>query len=121
MTIREEVTNYIKGLDVDQRIQLWNRYCEQTNTFDNEIYSMEAEFDDIMYGTKPFDLARMIHFGSFNPMDDYFWFDGNANLESGDKYELGISDDDMVDFIIDKNDYLDDDSIKALLDRKEEE
>ena len=121
MAIKDKILSYIKGLDVNQRIQLWNRYCEQTNMFDDKIYSIEAEFDDIMYGTKPFDLARMIHFGSFNPMDEYFWFDGYGNLESGNEYELDIYYEDMADYIVRSDDDLEDDSIRELLDRKEEE
>ena len=64
MAIREEVTNYIKGLDVDQRIQLWNRYCEQTNTFDDEIYSIESDFDEIMADKQ--EVERHLHSGDQN-------------------------------------------------------
>lgn len=49
--------------------------------FDDTLYDMD-DFDEIMYGMKPYDIARKIWFGDFNPMSDYWKFDGCGNLES---------------------------------------
>ena len=52
-----------------------------------EWYGM-AELDEIMYGQDAHGFACRIHFGDFNPMDDYFRFDGYGNLESVDAWGL---------------------------------
>lgn len=44
-------------------------------------YSMD-EFDGIMSGYTPIEIANMIHFGTYSPMDDYFTFDGYANIKT---------------------------------------
>lgn len=49
--------------------------------FDDTLYDMD-DFDELMYGMKPHDIARKIWFGYFNPMSDYWKFDGYGNLES---------------------------------------
>lgn len=52
-----------------------------------ELYDMDM-FDDIMNGFEPMDIALKSHFGNFNPNDEFFRFDGYANLESLSEYEL---------------------------------
>lgn len=49
--------------------------------FDDILYDMD-DFDELMCGMKPHDIARKIWFGDFNPMSDYWKFDGYGNLES---------------------------------------
>lgn len=49
--------------------------------FDDTLYDMD-DFDELMYGMNPHDIARKIWFGDFNPMSDYWKFDGYGNLES---------------------------------------
>lgn len=44
-------------------------------------YSMD-DFDEIMSGYTPMEIANMIHFGAYSPMDDYFTFDGYGNIET---------------------------------------
>ena len=59
-----------------------------------EFYNM-SEFEDIVYphfteNGEP-DFFRSVcamHFGGFNPMHDYFKFDGAMNLESVNEWEL---------------------------------
>lgn len=70
------------NLDTGEMVQLWNEYCEACNYTDDMIFYMD-DFNEFMYGLKPDEIARRIHFGKFNPMDDYFWFDGYGNLETG--------------------------------------
>lgn len=62
----------------------WNEYCDENNMMDDYIYSMD-EFDEIMGGMTPLEIAQRIFYGhEFNPNHDYFWFNGYANLESSD-------------------------------------
>ena len=52
-----------------------------------EVYDMEM-FNEIMSGFEPMDIALKIYFGNFNPNDEYFRFNGYANLESLSDYDL---------------------------------
>ena len=51
------------------------------------LYNMD-DFDEMMEGYTPTELAQRIFFGDFNPNDDYFGFNGYANLESITEYEM---------------------------------
>lgn len=45
------------------------------------VYDMD-DFEEITYGIESHQLMRMAYFGSFNPMDNYFAFNGYGNFES---------------------------------------
>ena len=84
------------------------------------LYNME-DFDMVMEGYTPTELAERIFFGDFNPNDDYFYFNSYANLESitendmFDHFEMII--DEVVDSMIyNYNDlYIDDDNLNDLI------
>ena len=59
---------------------------------DSMLYDME-EFDEIMHGTEPHVLACQIYFGDFNPIHDYFMFDGYGNLQSVCSFDDWVHDD----------------------------
>ena len=52
-----------------------------------EVYDME-EFNFVMEGYEPSELANRIFYGDFNPNHSFFRFDAYANLESLDEYDL---------------------------------
>lgn len=64
-----------------------------------EYYYME-DFDDVMQGYTPTEIASKIFYGEFNPNDNYFRFNGYANLESLDDWELDKEHRDYIDEII---------------------
>ena len=69
-------------LEMVQEINAYNGSMENL-----ELYEMDS-FDEIMNGFEPMDIALKIHFGEFNPNDEYFRFNGYANLESLTEYDL---------------------------------
>jgi len=75
------------------------------NSYDDnlsELYFINMEdFDDYMEGKTPWDIARSIHFGSFNPTDDYFKFNVYENLESFSEYDIQNKMEDSIDKIAD--------------------
>lgn len=83
MTLEEKVMEAIENLSSDEAVSLWNEYCSEDGRMDDYIYSMN-EFDEIMGNMTPSDVARTCYYGEFCPADDYFWFNGYANLESSD-------------------------------------
>lgn len=69
-------------LTMVQEINAYNGSMEHL-----ELYDMDM-FDDIMNGFEPMEIALKTYYGNFNPNDDYFRFNGYANLESLSEYEL---------------------------------
>lgn len=84
------------------------------------LYNME-DFDMVMEGYTPTELAQRIFFGDFNINHDYFFFNGYANLESiyewemEDHFEMII--DEVVDSMIYNYDdlYIDDVNLNRLV------
>ncbi len=79
----EAIKNIIKDMDDSDAVALHNKYCYETNNYDDEIFEME-EFDEICEGMKPIDIVRSIAYGDFNPNHDYFHYNGYGNFESTD-------------------------------------
>ena len=64
------------------------------------LYNMD-DFDEIMEGYTPTELAQRIFFGDFNINDDYFFFNGYANLESINEWEMQGHFEIIIDEIVD--------------------
>lgn len=69
-------------LTMVQEINAYNGNMEHLEVFDMDM------FDEIMNGFEPMDIALKTFFGEFNPNDDFFRFNGYANLESLTYYDL---------------------------------
>ena len=82
-TAIEKILEYFKVHE-----EVFNDCLEELDSYngflgDDRAYSMD-EFEDLMEGVEKFDLLRMAFYGNFNPDDEYWWFNRNGNLESGD-------------------------------------
>lgn len=86
MTRYEKILEALRKFNTEEIVILHNMYCEACNDMDSYVYYME-EFNDIMEDYAPNDLARTIFYGDFRPNDDYFRFNGYANLESFNYYD----------------------------------
>ena len=64
------------------------------------LYNMD-DFDTIMEGYTPTEVVQRTFFGCFNPNDDYFFFNGYANLESINEYEMSDHFEIIIDEIVD--------------------
>lgn len=78
--------------------------ASEVNGFDGSLeyfewYDMD-DLDEIMHGQDAHWIACRVHFGDFNPMDDYFRFDGYGNLESIDEWGLEMEAEDWAEDII---------------------
>lgn len=72
----------VQTLD-SELVSKWNDYCDENSYPDDMIYSMD-DFDELMSGQTPWDIAKSVYFGEFNPNKDWFWFNGYGNLCSGE-------------------------------------
>lgn len=50
---------------------------------DKYIYSTD-DFDELMNGETPSEIASRVAFGDYNPFHKWFWFNGYGNIVSGD-------------------------------------
>ena len=119
--IIEVLKEYIDNMDNADIIALHNEYCDAVNSYDNRVYYM-SEFDEIMSGVEPWEVARSAYYGDFRPWDNYFYFNGYGNLASGDFIEqLPIYIDEITEYIADNGDSLYNDDIQKIIDEYEEE
>ena len=64
------------------------------------LYNMD-DFDEMMEGYTPTELAERIFFGDFDINHDYFYFNGYANLVSICEYEMSDHFEVIIDEIVD--------------------
>ena len=86
--IVEKMESYLRD-NIDEARDI----VAQANSWDGSleelaVYDM-SEFDDIIEAIdlSPTELICKVQYGDFNPNDDYFTFDGLANLVSYSEYE----------------------------------
>lgn len=124
MTIEERIIDAIENLSNNEAVSLWNEYCNESNHMDDYIYGMN-EFDEIMGDMKPWDVVRACFYGNFCPADNYFWFNGYANLESSDfpskDSKSPIYAKEIAKWIVDNDNSLDNDEIQDILNEYETE
>lgn len=101
MTRLEKIKEALEHMTAGELVSVHNEYCNNAEYMDDYIYNME-EFDDIMSGQKPWDVARAVCYGDFCAAHDYFWFNGYGNLASGD-YPIDRIDIDAIAEYVDDN------------------
>lgn len=119
MDVMEKLKAHIEELYDDQVVRLWNEYVALDKRYDDEIFPMD-DFDEIIGEIQPFDLARLICYGEFSPCHEYFWYNGYGNLESSDRpKESPFCMEDMIKYIVENDEDLDDEGIREILDDAE--
>ena len=101
MTREQAIRSYVEqlsGSELANLLQCMN-FCD--GSFEETTYYDMDEFDEFMSNYTPSEIARMIHYGEFNPNDDYFRFDGYGNLESLDWQEISDKAESLESDIID--------------------
>lgn len=109
----EEITELLEDMSDNELITTWNEY-QNENYYENQVYYME-EFNEIMNGYEPLQLASLVWNGEFNPNDDYFTF--GVYLESHYSVSDLISINELADFIIDNGNDLDNYEITEIIEK----
>ena len=112
---KQKIVDYINGMGIDEKIALHNTYCDAANCMDDCIYAMD-EIEEILDGVDKWELVRMIRFGDFDFMKEFWGFNGYGNLVSYDAWELPIFAEDIADYILSEEDSLGNDEIQEILD-----
>lgn len=119
METKQELVDYINSMGVDEKIALHNAYCDAANCMDDCIYAMD-DMEAVLDGVDKWELVRMIRFGDFDFMKDFWSLNGYGNLVSYNAWELPIYAEDIADYILSEKDSLDNDEIQEILDEEEE-
>lgn len=69
-------------ISLSTKIAIHNEYCSE-NCADNEIFDNDDNFID-EYFSSPSEAVRAAYYGDYRVSDPYVWFNGYANLESGE-------------------------------------
>lgn len=70
------------SLSTSEKVDVFNRFCEETNRVDELLYEFDDEFFELTF-SKTYDSARAVFFGKIqNWNDPYIKFNGYGNLES---------------------------------------
>lgn len=77
----DQVVEQVEQLPDEELVEAWNTCCENGNDPDSMIFSMD-DFEEITGGIGKYELLRMAFYGTFNPNDDWFGFNGYGNLVS---------------------------------------
>ena len=117
---KKKLIDYINGMDTDEKIALHNAYCDAANCMDDCIYRMD-ELEEVLDGVDKWELVRMIRFGDFDFMKDFWQINGYGNLDSYGAWELPIFAGDIADYILSEEDTLGNDEIQDILDEEEDE
>ena len=120
MTKREKLIDCINSMGVDEKIALHNSYCDAANCMDDCIYTMD-DMEEILDSVDKWELVRMIRFGDFDFMKEFWGFNGYGNLVSYNAWELPIYASDIADYVLRKEDSLGNDEIQEILDEGEED
>ena len=113
----EQIKDIIDNLDLDELVS-----CCSYLDGDDAIYPMD-DFNELLYGREPWEIARAAYYGEFCPADSYFRFNVYANLESTDDplYEGWIDTNTLAEYAIEYGEDFGDSDIQALLEQWEEE
>jgi hypothetical protein len=101
MTREEAIRNYVEQLNGDDLTYLLWHMDAYDDCFEETTYYDMNEFDELMSGRTPSEIAQMIFFGDFNPNKAYFRFDAFGNLESADWPTVVTEAEDLESDIID--------------------
>ena len=86
LTTKEEAINWLRN-HVEEMTQLVAEVNSQDGSLNDYEFIDMNEFNEYTQALEPYDLALKIHYGEFNPNEDYFAFDNLENLVSFDEYE----------------------------------
>ena len=120
MEKKQKIVDYINGMGVEEKIALHNTYCDAASCMDDCIYAMD-EMEENLDGVDKWELVRMIRFGDFDFMKEFWGFNGYGNLVSYNAWELPIFAEDIADYVLWKEDSLGNDEIQEILDGEDED
>lgn len=118
----ELILGVLEGLTDSELLSVHREYLNETNCYDDEIYTLD-DLDMVAEGQDAYWLLCRAFYGDFNPTADYFKFNGYGNIQSIFSYELlsYIDMEDIAEYCVDNDKALYNDEIQEILDSEDEE
>lgn len=89
---------WYNNADDDEKGEVIRDINAYNGSFDEEMWYDMYEFDELMYGKTPLEIASLVANGDFNSCHDYWRFDSYCNLESTNFPDFNDVDiDDIID------------------------
>ena len=88
----------LEYMDEADLLHAWQIRCDELDYMDDLIFEM-CQFDEMMDHWRPMDIAFRTFYGDFHPHDDFFKFNGYANLESSNYLSYFIDLEELADEI----------------------
>lgn len=124
MDKEQAIRNYVESMDAEGLRTLVNDINAWDGSLDNLQYYTMDEFDELMTGYTPMEIAQLVSYGDFSPCDEYYGFDGYGNLKSYSDYELDkeidMYKDDIVDCLMSFDGSLYDDTLQGIVNADED-
>ena len=113
----KQIKDILDNYDLDTLVS-----CCSCLDGDDAIYSMD-DFNELLSGREPWDIARTVYYGEFCPTDSYFRFNVYGNLESTDNpvRDGWVDTGDLARYAVDCGEDFGDSDIQALFDQWDEE
>ena len=110
----DKYVEVLNGLSMADLISVYNDYAMRVS--ETVMIFVMPDFNDKNNVFKPLELAYRIHNGNFSPYDNYWWYDGNANLVSTSvRTELPIDTDAIAEFMDENETDFDNPALKQAL------
>lgn len=118
-TKKQNLVALINELDENEKISIFNDYCEKNNYYDDMVYLTE-EIDYLWEGKKPSEIIKI--FGDVSMFDTYYSFDVyGAYSYSFIEDNKSWYPDEIAEYIIQNDDDLGCNEIKEYLDENTDE
>jgi hypothetical protein len=117
--------NELRELILDEEIELDESMIGEYNEYllENGFEPYEDDLNMMLEGLEPWEIVQKTFYGKFNnPYDDYFQFNGYANIDSFSSYQVVQNmknDKDFLDYLkenIDLEDYYTEEEQKEIID-----
>lgn len=105
--MKEILKDYLQELSDDNKISIHNETMQEINYYDDEIHYNDDDFFNTYFYNRVIEAVRACHYGDYNYTDEYVKFDDYGNLETFDGYNMDayILYDEIVDHMVDEEDY----------------
>lgn len=89
-TLKNQILNAINNAKEAELIELNNRYAQECNMHDSEVFNNDEEFFEMFYSNSGDGLkvAQAVFYGDYNYSHRYVCFNGYGNLKSYDYFEV---------------------------------
>ena len=115
-TLEERIKEAVEDMDEADLVWLWNRYCDKVDYVDDIIEPMNM-LDDFMHGMTATEIFENLRGNDFDINEEWFKVD-MWGYKSTDDVSDWIDKDEMIDYIVEHEDWLESIDIREAFDEE---